>query len=279
MILSLILSCALAALSPDFNPTKVDSLVLSGCDLDSLALELPGEYLDTVKVADRKAINDYSLIGVAVGTDFTHTDFNPSKTDQQFTIQPVYIGIFYTHHEKMFSYIPYFAFQGGFEYSHSGWSFKEDSSSSCDGAKSMKTNLVCATAMAQIHLDYERTKFIAQVGGYGGYRFGMTTEGTIPRTRTDYLWEESFRNVDYGLRGGAAFGLMFDPIEIHIGGLLRWSWSSFYKQDYYSSIYYRYAYPLEFSIYVSVNFQLTKRTGRTTKSLKEEAKKIVYGSK
>ena len=70
---------------------------------------------------------------------------------------------------------------------------------------------------------------------------------------------------------------MFDPVEIHIGAMLRWSWSSLYQPDYASPYYYRYAYPLDVIATVGVHFQLTKRSGKTTQQLRREAKEIVYG--
>ena len=71
---------------------------------------------------------------------------------------------------------------------------------------------------------------------------------------------------------------MFDPVEIHFNALLRWSWSSLYAPDYASPYYYRYAYPLDIIASVGVHFQLTKRSGKTTKALRRQAKELVYGS-
>ena len=43
------------------------SVALKGQDLDSLALTLTPEYLDTVKIVKAKDINDYIMIGVNYG--------------------------------------------------------------------------------------------------------------------------------------------------------------------------------------------------------------------
>ena len=71
---------------------------------------------------------------------------------------------------------------------------------------------------------------------------------------------------------------MFDPVEIHINALVRWSWSSLYDPDYASPYYYRYAYPMDGILTVGVHFQLTKRSGKTSQALRQEARAIVYGT-
>ena len=45
-----------------------------------------------------------------------------------------------------------------------------------------------------------------------------------------------------------------------------------------SPYYYRYAYPMDAIVTVGVHFQLTKRSGKTSQALRQEAKRIVYGT-
>ena len=78
---------------------------------------------------------------------------------------------------------------------------------------------------------------------------------------------------------------MLDPIELHLNVLARWSMQNLYQPDYYNetfhpynTYYYRYANPIDISVSLGVHFQLTKRTGKTNKQLKKEAKEIVYGT-
>ena len=82
---------------------------------------------------------------------------------------------------------------------------------------------------------------------------------------------------DYGIKGGLGFGLVFDPIELHIQAMYKHSLSSLYEPDHNSQYYYRYAYPSNIIISAGVHFQLTKRTGQTKHNLKKTAKEIVYG--
>ena len=90
---------------------------------------------------------------------------------------------------------------------------------------------------------------------------------------------------DYGIVGGAGIGFMLDPIEIHLNLLARWSMQSLYEPDYFNetfhpnnTYYYRYANPIDISATVGVYFQLTKRSGKTNKQLKKQARDIVYGT-
>lgn len=251
------------------------SVALKGQNLDSLALTLTPEYLDTVKVEDPHETNNYSMLGIAYGVDLPGISFNPGRDGTKMGFKPNYFSIYFTHHEKMFNYIPYFAFLAGLEYSHGGFQFKPKGDF-LDGATSCSFKLADVVSMAQIHVDMKRTKIMAQVGGYVGYRFGETATGTPEPGRTNFPWEDAFRPIDYGLRGGAGFGIMFDPFELHIGALVRWSWSNLYDPTYYSTTYYRFAYPLDISIYAAFNFQLTKRRGRTTAELRKQAREIVY---
>ena len=84
------------------------------------------------------------------------------------------------------------------------------------------------------------------------------------------------KRIDYGLKGGLGFGLVFDPVEIHIQATYKHSLSSIYEPDYNSEYYYRFAYPAGITVSAGIHFQLTKRSGKTKAELKREAKKLVY---
>ena len=101
---------------------------------------------------------------------------------------------------------------------------------------------------------------------------------------TDKFMDYEYR-FDYGLMGGAGLGFMFDPIEIHLNLLGRWSLQNLYEPDYYNEVFhpyntyfYRYANPIDISVTIGVYLQLTKRTGKTTRQIKQEARDIVYGT-
>ena len=267
-------------------------LLLTACayanaQIDSL-MYTP-EYLDTVNVRGAKAINDYSMIGVNYGVTFSNVYFNPTKMGTTFRFQPTYFSLMYTHHEKMFNYIPYFGVTVGVSYWHSGVHFENNPDTGfplgyIDGATDVTMETVEIPAMMQMHFDSAPFKILANIGGYAGYRLSVEREGIY----MDEDYAHSFRDYDYrfdyGLCGGAGFGLMFDPVEIHFNVLGRWSLQNLYAPDYYNEIfhpyntyYYRYANPIDISVTVGVYIQLSKRTGKTTAQIKKQARETVYG--
>lgn len=94
------------------------------------------------------------------------------------------------------------------------------------------------------------------------------------------MYQNSFApyetRIDYGLKGGVGFGLVFDPIEIHLQATYKHSLSSIYEPDYNSEYYYRFAYPASIVVSAGVHFQLTKRSGKTKADMKKEARKLIY---
>ena len=247
-------------------------------------LEITDEYLDTVNVAGPKEINDYSMIGVNYGVTFSNMIFSPSKHYREFLFKPHYLSVMFTHYEKMFEYLPYFGFTAGFSYSHEGVAFKNDSKTgepmgNVDGASKISIQTFEVPFLAQIHADFSPAKLLVIIGPYAGWRKSIERSGPyVPEEYTNSFRDYEYR-FDYGMEGGAGFGLMFDPIEIHFNILARWSWQSLYKPDYYSEYYYRFANPIDIHATVGVYYQITKRTGRTSASLKKQARDIVYGTK
>lgn len=235
-----------------------------------------------VKKAPR-LINDYSMIGVNYGVTFSRMYFSPTRYGQTSVFSPTYISVTYTKYSKMFDTLPYFGLVIGGSYGKEGFAFETDKetgvAADVDGASWCSMEVFEIPAMAQIHVDFDPAKVMANVGVYGGYRKSITRTGAS----LDQTYASKFRSyehqLDYGLQGGVGFALMFDPIEIHFNALVRWSWSNFYDPDYASKIYYRYAYPLDIIASVGIHFQLTKRSGKTSHQLRREAKDIVYNAK
>ena len=92
----------------------------------------------------------------------------------------------------------------------------------------------------------------------------------------EYSFKDTDIRIDYGIKGGVGFALVFDPLEFHISASYKHSLSSLYTPDHYSEYYYRFAYPSNIIVSAGVHFQLTKRTGKTKAELKKEAKSLVY---
>ena len=245
-------------------------------------LEFSNEYLDTVKVSGAAAINNYSLIGVEYGVSMLGFSFNPDKSGTSRSICPNYIGVMFTHYEKLFDRIPNFAFRTGLVYTHEGFSFETDPDTgeymgSVDGAVRCRIELLEIPFLAGFHADISHFKIQGEVGVYGGYRRSIEREGPYmdPKYATD--WHDYEFRWDYGLRGGAGFAIMLDPIEIHFNAVIRWGWQSLYEPDYNSKYYYRFAYPLDFTVTAGIHFQLSKRSGKTSSMLRQQAKEQVYG--
>ena len=241
------------------------------------------EWADTLETDSRKEmINDYVLIGVNYGVSFNNMYYAPSKHNRAWQISPNYMSVTFSKFSKMFDRMPNFALVMGFAHGYEGFGFKRDpetgSSQDVEGAEQGSIEVFEIPALAQYHKDFYPLKLMATVGVYGGWRNSISRSG--PKLDPEY--ENAFRSYErrweYGFQGGVGFALMFDPVEIHFNALLRWSWSSLYNPDYYSPIYYRYAYPMDVIATVGVHFQLTKRSGKTNRQLRQEAKEIVYGS-
>lgn len=249
-------------------------------------LTFTDEYLDTVVVKRNREINNYSTIGFNYGVTFSNMDFNPSKHNRAYVFQPNYFSIMYTHYEKLFDYMPLFAFSIGFDHGYEGVSFKTNKETgrpygNVDGADWISMEVYEIPAMAKLHFDIEPVMLTACVGLFGGYRT------QIERRAPDYWksqiegYENKFRDYeyhwDYGMQAGAGFVFLFNPFELHIDGLLRWGWTSLYEADYYSPYYYRFTNAMDIMVSVGLHFQLTKRSGKTSGQLRREAKEIVYG--
>ena len=117
------------------------------------------------------------------------------------------------------------------------------------------------------------------IGAYAGYRLSIQRfpgkTGSV-NPAYEHAFTPTDRRFDYGIKGGVGFGLVFDPIEIHINATYKHSLSSLYDPDHSSQYYYRFAYPASLVVSAGVHFQLTKRTGKTKASLRKEAKEMVY---
>lgn len=240
------------------------------------------EFLDTVQVKKNLKLNDYSMIGIQYGAGLSQVMWNPVQK-QNFVFMPYNFGVTYTTYGKMFGYMPFFGFQAGVFYGQEGYQFEynedKDYTYTLEGAEKAVMDIVEVPILSHLHFDMWHFKIIAQIGLYGGYRlnikrFAGKTGMLNPETANSFTDYE--KRWDYGIKGGLGFGLVFDPLEIHIQAMYKHSMSSLYVPDYYSQYYYRFAYPSNIIVSAGVHFQLTKRSGSTKKAIKEQARKIVY---
>ncbi len=250
---------------------------------------LTNEFLDSLDIRKKVTINDYSMVGVQYGVGLSQVMWNP-KYKQDMLILPVNFGVTYTRYGKMFGYMPFFGFQIGLMYGKEGYQFEYDKDdpdkrpNTIEGADRAIYDVVEMPVLSHLHFDFWKMKIIANIGFYAGYRLkvqrfpygGEYLNKEYAAVEHSFL--ETDRRFDYGIKGGLGFGLVFDPLEIHITAMYKHSLSSLYDPNTYSNYYYRYAYPSNIVISAGVHFQITKRTGKTKAQLKKEAKEIVYGN-
>ena len=242
------------------------------------------EYLDTLNLKRKLDINDYTLIGVHYGVGLSQVMWNPSQK-QDMVVMPYNIGVTFTKYGKMFGYMPYFGFQAGFLYTQEGYQFEynEDRNYTykIEGAEKAVYDVIEVPVMAHMHMDFWNMKVMANIGCYAGYRLSIERfPGKTGYVKEElvHAFKETDRRLDYGIKGGVGFGIVFDPVEIHFMAMYKHSLSSLYEPDHYSEYYYRFAYPANITITAGLHFQLTKRTGLTKAQIKKQAKEMVYGN-
>ncbi len=238
--------------------------------------------LDTINVKKKLVINDYAMIGFQYGVGLSQVMWNP-KQKQDMLFVPVNAGVTVTKYAKMFGFLPYFGFQAGLFYAREGYRFKYDKDNdytyTVEGAEKAIMDVIEVPLLLQCHVDLWNFKFMVNLGCYGGYRLAIERfpgkSGSVaPEVQHSFLPTD--RRWDYGIKGGVGFGLVFDPVEIHIQAMYKHSMSTLYNPDYYSEYYYRFAYPTNIVISAGVHFQITKRTGKTKARLKKMARDMVY---
>ena len=250
---------------------------------------LTDAFLDTVQVEKKLKLNDYSLIGIQYGAALSQVMWNPTKK-QKMLLMPINVGLTYTLYGKMFGYMPYFGFQTGIIYAREGYRFdnnyddKDSYKTYIEGADKVIMDVIEVPVLSHLHFDFWHFKIIAQIGLFAGYRLGITRyPGPNQAISVTPGLEKAFASTDnrfdYGIKGGLGFGLVFDPVELHIQAMYKHSFSTLYEPDAYDDrkIYYEWHYPSNIIISAGLHFQLTRRTGISKKELKKQAREIVYG--
>lgn len=240
--------------------------------------------LDSIDVRKKLVINDYSMIGVQYGVGLSQVSWNPSQK-QDMVFVPYNLGITYTHYGKMFGYMPYFGLQVGLFYGQEGYQFKynedKDYTYTIAGAEKALMEVVEAPIMFQFHYDMWNFKILAQIGCFAGYRLSIErfpgkTGNVSDEVRYSFL--ETDRRLDYGIKGGVGFALVFEPVELHFQAMYKHSLASLYEPDHASKYFYRFAYPSNIVLSVGTHFHITKRSGKTKSEIKKMAREMVYNT-
>ncbi len=232
----------------------------------------PNAWLDTVDVKKKVVINDYSMFGIQYGVNLNRMIWNPHKM-QKNLFTPINIGVMWAKYGKIFGYMPYFGLKVGAYYAKEGYNL--DSGYEVQGARVVKFDVVEFTPQAHCHFDIWKMKIIVDLGPYVSYRLNIERSGDteLPPALV-YNFLSTDHRVDYGIKAGAGFGIMLDPIEIHFLGHYKYGFANIYDADYYSQYYYRFGMVANVAITVGVHYQLTRREGKTKKMMRKEAYEI-----
>ncbi|MBR3012435.1 MAG: outer membrane beta-barrel protein [Bacteroidales bacterium] len=240
----------------------------------------PDTYLDTVSINRIFQLNDYMMIGFEAGAGFNRMLFNPPYS-QSWRFTPEYYELTFTRYGKMFGYMPYFGLKVGVSYGHEGYRMEMNEEtgyiSRISGATECVYDVAEIQTLAHFHYDVGHFKLMADAGPYGGKRLRIERIGDSVEEDIRYSFLDSDKRFDYGLKGGAGFALVFDPVEFHVNAKVRYSWSNLFEPDYRSPYYYSFAYPLDVMVTAGLHFQISRKTGKTKAMLRKEAKRIVYG--
>jgi len=250
----------------------------------SLPDSVTNSYLDSVKV-NIAAPNDYWMMGVFGGASLQYGYFNPDRYLLWQLQYPVY-GFSVVRHFTMFGIFPNMGMEFGAQMNYEGYEFKRSSETGYrfteSGAYKAKMMVPEVFFLSHFHIDIgEHFKIMAKLGLYGGYRLKIhrILDEDFVGIEEYEKYVDAFRDYDrrlsYGVEGGVGFGLMFNPFEFHLMVNGKWGWSSFWRPDYTSPYYYRFAYPLDAGITFGVYYQLTPRYGHTRSQLKKLARKMM----
>ena len=256
-----------------------------GVDLDKEFFHLPDsvtdEYLDNIDITKQTRVNDYWIVGVHGGVSVQHGSFNPPREMNWYINKPVY-GFSVTRYATMMNMFRVVGLELGFQHNFEGYNFKETETDgvtrrqSVDGAYEAYMEVPEVFLLTHGHMDVgEHFKFLVKAGLFGGYRMNITRIGPYVQDEIVNAFKDTDRRWTYGVQGGLGFGLMFDPIEVHLGVQIKWGWSSFYQPDVASPYYYRFAYPLDGAITLGVYYQLTPRRGHTRAGLRKLAREVI----
>ena len=259
-------------------------------DLDqeffSLPEEVTGEYLDSMKIQSVKP-NDYWAVGVYGGASLQYGYFNPPRSVRWNVQYPVY-GFSFIRHFTMFGIFPNMGLEFGAQQNYEGYEFKTNKETGYrateSGAYKTYVKVPEVFFLTHFHIDMaDRFKILAKIGLYGGYRQSIerVLESYYDYEGSTYRqWTNDFRDYDkrwtYGVQGGLGLGFMLDPFEFHLNVQIKWGWESFWKPDYVSPYYYRFAYPLDLAPTFGIYYQLSPRHGHTRSQLRKMAREIVY---
>lgn len=286
--------CAFAQVEMDEDEDKRPH----NADLLEKVASMPEITIDTTFVKKYSSINNYSMIGVQYGVNLATASMNPSR-EFKMNILPIDVGVVFTRYCKMFGYMPYFGVQVGVFYTQQSYQFATSKESGYPvfnmlGAYKVTMPVIEAPASAQFHYDFWKMKIMANLGVHVGYRLGIDREYNDMQCKPDdprrveyaHKFHANENRFYLGLHGGGGLAIVLDPIEIHLTATYKYgltylhkpniSTRTFVENEDKSKYYYNWTNANNIVVSVGIHYQLTRRTGTTTRELKEEAKRRAY---
>ena len=130
-------------------------------------------------------------------------------------------SLVYTHYTSLWNMMPIFGVQAAAKYGE--WAVNSDY------LEPEHFKIAELSLLTQVHFDFSRFRFLAQIGPYTGYRLATLKENDS--------FDKYDNRFDYGLMGGIGFGVMFGRFEFQIEGNYQFSLSSIYHMNKYSDEY------------------------------------------
>lgn len=269
--------CLLCIATSSFAQDGADTLSIKA------PTEYPIEYLDTVNIKKVFKLNNYSMIGFEYGASMGIGRFSPSY-NHKMTIQPIYTGVTFTHYQKNYNGSPNYGYEVGVFYGKQGYCLDSKSGILIEHANQVVVDYIQVPLWMVVHFDAPHIKAMVNLGPYGGYRLGITRTNTFDPD-AEVLYPNSFgphdSRFDFGLNGGAGFGIAVDPVELHFYLRTSFSFSSFFDPEAYiteTSKNMIYIYPWDVSLTVALQFQISRRSGKTNSDLRNEARERVISA-
>ncbi len=210
---------------------------------------------DSFKDAMPTVIKDSSILfqhlfGVKYGYSVNNIYFNQDIRTKAI-YNPINFGVYYTYLHSLWSSMPYFGIQVGFEKSSIGTNVFYGEEDSEDEIKvEYNYNTYTLPLTTQFRTDISIIRLMVNAGGYAYYISSEANGAEVPTTTNRY---------GYGLTGGGGIAVKFHPIEIHLECNYRYSLSNIFDNQIFSDTYWTFTHATQLQFSVGLFYNFTKK--------------------
>lgn len=190
----------------DFNPFSEEELAII--------------MQDSTKIKEVDKFQPSGILGVKYSYQINGVSSTP-EMDQRTWNSYKNIGLVYTYYNDLWNMMSNFGTRISLKYCEEGFD--------CDFLENERFQVVELDLESQFHFDFSRFRLFLNIGPYAGYRLNSLKE--------DDTWDKYDNRFDYGLIGGAGFGLIFKPFELQIEAGYKYALSSYYHANKFSDEY------------------------------------------